>query len=148
MRSKLKLRENFFPLFVKEIKEATVFQCRYSRRKRRDSLGWSTPWRLGLGGSPPRRLGLLCALVWCGVGCAGRGGDGRGGWRGGADPVGGADRAVLDGLVLRAARDGHLLAALVFVGDCRKRSQRLDFFTPSGCNPWTAGGKLWHTDRM
>lgn len=80
------------------------------------SLGRSTPWRLRLVGAPPR-LALLCALIWRGGGSAGRGGDGRG-RGGGADPVGGADGAVLNGLALGAARDGHLLAALIFVGNC------------------------------
>lgn len=107
VQSKLKLRENRCLLFVRVI----VLRLGHS-------LGRSAPWRLGLGGAPPR-LALLCALVWCDGGCgsAGRGGDGRG-RGGGADPVGGADGAVLDGLVLWAARDGHLLAALVFVRDC------------------------------
>lgn len=108
-RSKLKRRENPFPLCVREIKEATALPVLMLV----DSSGRSTPWRLRRGGAPPR-LALLCALVRCGCG---RGGGGRRG-RGGADPVGRADGTVLDGLILGAAGDGHLLAALVFVGDC------------------------------
>lgn len=76
--------------------------------RRSGSLGRSAPWRL--------RLGLLCALVGRG---GGGGAAGRGGWGcgGGADHVGGADGAVLDGLVLGAPGDGHLLAALILVRD-------------------------------
>lgn len=83
--------------------------------------GRSAPRRLQLGGAPPR-WALLCALARRGGGggapaaAAGRGGGGQGRRRG-ADPVGGADGTVLDGLVLGAAGDRHLLAALVFVGD-------------------------------
>lgn len=97
-------------------------------RSRGPASGPSAAGRLRLGRVPPL-LALLCALVWCG-GAAGRSGDGRG-RGGGADAVGGADGAVLDGLVLRAARDGHVLALLVFVGDCGDKRRR-DWRTCSG----------------
>lgn len=71
----------------------------------------------GRGRSAPRRQRVGGAAQWRVVVCALVGRGGRRG-RGGADPVGGADGAVLDGLALRAAGDRHLLAAPVFVGDC------------------------------
>ena len=71
----------------------------------------------GGGGGAPLWPALLCALVRCVGGGGGRGRRGVGRRGGGADPVGRADGAVLDGFVLGAAGDRHVLTALLLLGD-------------------------------
>ncbi len=77
-----------------------------ARNKSDQSEAWSASWRLGV-----RGVFLLCAVV-CGGPKSGAGCEGRCGW---ADAVGCADGAVLDGLVLWAAGNRHLSAAVLLI---------------------------------
>lgn len=77
----------------------------------------SASWRLGVSGRSPAHSWLL--LFLCAVVCrelqSGAGCERRRGRRGRADAVGCADRAVLNGLVLRAAGNRHLPAAVLLI---------------------------------
>lgn len=107
-----------------------------ARNKNNHRESWSACSGLGVSGRGRIWLLPLCALV-----CGWPSGRARCCRR--AHAVGCADRTVLDGLVMRAAGDGHLLAAVLLIEYWNIKATQLSKRKGGGTAPVTSVDYSW-----